>query len=234
MKLGILKAGGPPPGLARFGSYPAMFRKLLGEQAFAYRTYDVEAGELPPQPSACAAYIVTGSACGVYDPLPWIARLKHFLNEAKGKAALVGICFGHQVMAEAFGGKVVKSPKGWGMGAMSYEVVRPQPWLDNRRKITLPASHQDQVVLPPPGAAVVASSDFAPYGLLAYRDQPAMSLQLHPEFTEDYAIALTEGKRGTGPSDVEIDAAIASLHEPMDHEFAAECISSFLRSPGAR
>jgi GMP synthase-like glutamine amidotransferase len=230
LKLGILKTGEPPEALARFGGYPAMFRKLLGEDAYDYAVYDVEAGELPVRAESCDAYIVTGSSCGVYDPLPWIAQLKGFLRDAGGKAALVGICFGHQVMAEAFGGKVMKSPRGWGLGAHRYEVFAPQPWMAGETKITLPASHQDQVTEPPPAAEVVAGSDFTPYGLLAYTDQPAISLQLHPEFEPDFAIALVERQRGSGLNDEEAGRAVASLREPMDRDIAANWIRNFLRS----
>src|SRR3954447_17700611 len=101
MTLPILEPGRPPAALRdRFEAYPAMFEHLLGLGATSYH---VEAGELPLRPGDHDAYLVTGSAAGVYDPLPWIEPLKLFLREAKGKAKLVGICFGHQVMAEAFG-----------------------------------------------------------------------------------------------------------------------------------
>lgn len=230
MKLGILKTGQPPEELSRFGGYDAMFTRLLGRDAYDYAVFDVGAGQLPARAESCQAYIVTGSACGVYDPLPWIAGLKSFLRSARGRAALVGICFGHQVMAEAFGGKVVKSPKGWGVGAHRYDVLSPRPWLEGRTAMTLPASHQDQVVELPPSAEVVAGSDFAPFGLLAYTDQPAISLQLHPEFEPDYAIALVEHLRGGGLGDEKAQSAIASLRGPMDSIDAANWIRSFLRS----
>jgi len=228
LKLGILKAGSPPRSLDRFGDYPAMFRRLLGEDAYDWRIFDVEQGQFPGAADACPAYIVTGSACGAYDPLPWIADLKRFLAAAGGKAALVGICFGHQVMAEAFGGKVEKSAKGWGIGAHAYEVLRPQPWLDGAGTITLPASHQDQVVEPPPGAEVVAGSSFTPFGVLAYAGRRAISIQLHPEFEPDYAAALAELRRGAGVTDEEADRAVASLRGPLDSEKAAGWIARFL------
>lgn len=230
LKLGILKTGAPPVALARFGTYPDMFRRLLGEDTYDYSDFDVAAGVLPARTESCRAYVVTGSDCGAYDPLPWIAALKDFLNEARGRAALVGICFGHQVMAEAFGGKVVKSPKGWGLGAHCYEVLSPQPWLEGGTSITLPASHQDQVVEPPPATRTVAASGFTPYGFLAYTDQPAISLQLHPEFEPEYAIALVERRRSRGVSDEQAQRATASLNEPMDRGRAANWIRNFLQS----
>lgn len=232
MKLGILKTGAPPVGLERYGSYPAMFRKLLGEGAYDYAVFDAEAGQLPGGPDECSAYLVTGSARGAYEPLPWIAALKDFLCEASGRAALVGICFGHQVMAEAFGGRVIQSPKGWGLGLHRYEVRRPRPWLGDARTIALPASHQDQVVEVPPGAEIVAGSAFTPCGVLAYRDRPAMSMQLHPEFEADYAAALIEIRRGHGLTDEDAGQALASLRQPGDQDRAAGWISAFLRSVG--
>ena len=228
MKLGILQTGAPPAGLDHFGGYPAMFTRLLGEAAYDYAVYDVQAGHLPESADACPAYIVTGSASGVYEDLPWIAPLTAFLQQARGRAALVGVCFGHQVMAQAFGGKVIKSPNGWGQGAHRYDVRRNEPWLAGARTITLPASHQDQVVELPPGAEVIAASEFSPFGMLAWRDQRAISLQLHPEFESDYAIALAETRRGNGLSDAEVDHAVASLREPNDRAAAAGWIRAFL------
>jgi GMP synthase-like glutamine amidotransferase len=231
LKLGILKTGRPPrPAIERFGDYPAMFRGLLGEDAYRYQTFAVDEGELPDNPRACEAYIVTGSSCGVYDPEPWIGELKAFLNRARGKAALVGVCFGHQVMAEAFGGKVIKSPNGWGIGEHEYEVLRLEPWMDGAEWIRLPASHQDQVVEAPPHADVIAQNAFTPIGALAWRDQPAISLQLHPEFEPAYAIALIEARRGTRYSDDEANRAIASYGAPDDRARVGGWIKNFLKA----
>ena len=90
MRLGILKAGGPPESLAHLGSYPDMIRRHLGESRYRYVEYDVPEGQLPPQADACPAYVITGSRAGVYDPLPWIADLKAFLVGVGGKARLLG------------------------------------------------------------------------------------------------------------------------------------------------
>jgi len=217
MKLGILETGRPPRSLQpQFGDYPAMFRALLGESAYDYTTYQVFDGQWPQAPKACDAYLVTGAAAGVYDPLPWIPELKAFLVAAKGKVPLIGVCFGHQVMAEAFGGRVIKSPKGWGVGLHEYQVVHREPWLDGPDVIHVAASHQDQVVEPPPGARVIARSAFAPYGMLAYGDQPAISLQLHPEFARGYSEALLEGRRGEFYGEAAASEARKSLEAPDD------------------
>jgi GMP synthase-like glutamine amidotransferase len=223
-----LEAGAPPKGMERFGTYPEMFRRLLGDDGIAYEAFAVREGQLPLAPEACDAYVITGSACGAYDPLRWIGELKAFLVAAKGRAALVGVCFGHQLMAEAFGGKVIKSPKGWGVGEHSYRVLRREPWMDDAETIRLPASHQDQVVEAPPKAEVVAASDFTSFGALAYRDQPAISIQLHPEFEPAYAIALIESRRGGRLNEDEADRAIASFGAPDDRTRVGGWIRNFL------
>lgn len=226
MRIGILETGEPPAPLReRFGRYDAMFRKLLGDED-DFTTYEVQAGELPADPAEQEAYIVTGSPAGVYDDLPWIEPLKHFLRAAKGKAKLVGICFGHQIMAEAFGGRVEKSARGWGVGLHRYDVRERAPWMDDVDSFACPVSHQDQVVEPPPGARLLAGSGFNGFGLIEYRDQPAISFQCHPEFEPAYAKALIELRRERLP---EPDAAIASLDRPNDRDRLAAWIRRFLQ-----
>jgi GMP synthase-like glutamine amidotransferase len=228
VKLGLLETGYPPRALQpQFGDYPGMFRDLLGEDAYAYQTFKVMEGELPARPDACDAYLVTGSPAGVYDGRPWIAPLLDFLRAAKGEVALVGICFGHQAMAQAFGGQVVRSAKGRAAGLQEYLVVGRESWMDEAASIRLAAAHQDQVVELPPTARVVAGSTFAPYGMLAYGDQPAISLQLHPEFETAYAKALVE--REGAPYDVAAaDAALRSYDQPDDRRRVAGWIRAFL------
>ncbi|MDB5453550.1 MAG: glutamine amidotransferase, class [Caulobacteraceae bacterium] len=230
MRLGVLKTGQPPePEHQRFGGYPEMFKALLGPEAYDYTVYAADEGELPAGPRDCDAYLVTGSSCGVYDGLPWIDGLLDFLNRARGQAALVGVCFGHQAMAQAFGGQVVKAPQGWGVGLQTYEVLGAEPWMDvAAAEVRLPASHQDQVVVPPPGTEVFAASAFSPYGGLVWRDQPAMSIQLHPEFQPAYAKALIEARRGSRYSDEQADAAIATYAGADDRALVGGWIARFL------
>lgn len=228
LRIGLLETGEPPGDLLNaFGGYGAMFQALLGE-GHVYRAYDVQRGELPADPAENDAYVITGSAAGVYDPLPWIEPLKAFLRRAKGETPLVGVCFGHQVMAEAFGGKVVKSEKGWGVGLHAYQVTELAPWMDGADAVAVPASHQDQVVEPPPGARVLAGSAFTPYGMLSYDEARAISMQFHPEFDPAYAKALIEARRGTRFSEEQADAAIATLGEANDRARMAEWINRFL------
>jgi GMP synthase-like glutamine amidotransferase len=224
MTLAILETGLPPrPLIAEYGRYPDMFAKLLGPDLVG-RSYDVARGELPGRPDAHPAYLVTGSDAGVYDPLPWIEPLKAFLNDAKGKALLVGICFGHQAMAEAFGGRVEKSDKGLGVGLQDY-VVAPADWIDGPAQVRVPTWHQDQVVEQPPGARVIASNDFCPIAGLAYADQPAISFQFHPEFEPDFMTAMIALEADALP---DAGAAAASLRAPNDSARVGGWIRSFV------
>ena len=224
MKVAILETGRPPDPLAdEFGSYPDMFAKLLGS-AYEIQSFDAENGELP-EPGAHDAYLLTGSPAGVYDPLPWIAPLMEFIRSANG-AKMIGVCFGHQVMAQALGGEVIKSPKGWAAGLNRYDVVHPERWTNGEREIAIPASHQDQVVVQPPNTTVVAASDFTPFAALAWTDRPAISFQFHPEFSVGYAKALIEKRfdKVNNP-----DAALASLDAPNDNARVGQWIRNFLK-----
>lgn len=225
MKIAILETGRPPGALAeQFGDYPTMFEQMLGHE-FEIRRFDVEGGELP-DPAADCGYLITGSPAGVYEQLEWIGPLQEFIRAAH-RSKMVGICFGHQVMAQALGGEVVKSDKGWGAGLHRYSIVRQEPWMDEPSTISIPASHQDQVVIAPPNAQVTVSSNFTAFAGLAWKDRPAISFQFHPEFAPAFAKALIEKRYDVVPDP---DAAIASLDAPNDNERVAGWIRRFLKA----
>jgi GMP synthase-like glutamine amidotransferase len=226
MKIAILETGRPPGALAEeFGDYPTMFARMLGP-GFETERFDVAAGDLPGDPGEHGAYLITGSPAGVYEPLPWIAPLSAFIRGAS-ESRMVGICFGHQIMAEALDGRVEKSEKGWGAGLHRYSVVRHEPWMDGATEIAVPASHQDQVVVQPPGTRIVAQSSFTPFAALEWTDRPAISFQFHPEFEPQFAKALIEKRYDLVP---EPDASIASLDAPNDNARVAGWIRQFLSS----
>lgn len=230
MNIGILETGRLPDALSdKYPSYPAMFERLLDKSGANFRTYAVLDGELPKSPTECDAWLITGSKYGVYDGYDWIEKLKGFVRDAyAAKRPVVGICFGHQLIAEALGGKVEKSDKGWGVGRHSYDVLEKPDWMtDDKDSFTLQVSHQDQVVKVPEGAKVLASSDFCPNALLAYGDW-AVSFQGHPEFDAKFTEELIHMRRGTVLPEELADAALANLHEGEDSDAVARWIAAFL------
>lgn len=232
IRIAILETGAPPPALAAVhGDYPAMFRALLGE-GFAFETFDVRAGQAP-DPDAFDAAILTGSAAGVYESDPWIADLLDWIRAAKGRTRLVGICFGHQAMAQALGGRVEKSDRGWGVGLHRYDVVSAEPWMvPAAATVAIPASHQDQVVDKPAGARVILKSDFTPLAGLAW-DDDAISLQAHPEFTPAFATGLTAGRHDRiDPALVE--RAVDSLKAADDRATVGGWIARFVTATSPR
>ena len=108
------------------GSYPQMFEQMV-RAAYGSVTFDtvsIPAGEKLPEAGKLAAILITGSSAGVYDGLDWIAPLEQFVRDAHGrKVPMVGVCFGHQLIAQALGGVARKSEKGWGLGRHVYDVA---------------------------------------------------------------------------------------------------------------
>lgn len=233
MKLTILETGlVPEPIRADFDDYPAMFRQLLSVSApdLQFETVSVIRGDRLPAPSEIEAVLITGSPAGVYDADPWIAPLMEFIRSAAAdRVPQVGICFGHQILAEALGGKVIKSEKGWGVGRHTYEMRTCPDWTegDCPAAISVPVSHQDQVVALPPGASVIAASEFTPFAGLDYGETPAMSFQCHPEFSPVYSSALYGIRRDRLGVET-VDAADASLAEPLDNARLGRWITRFL------
>lgn len=225
-RIAILKTGAPPPALvAEHGDYPAMFQALLGP-GFQTRAFDVVADEWP-DPVEFDAAIITGSAAGVYEADVWIGALMDWIRAARGRTRLVGICFGHQAMAQALGGRVEKSARGWGVGLHRYQVASPEPWMEPMvTTVALPASHQDQVVERPAEARVLLRSDFTPFAGLAWGED-AISMQPHPEFTRDYASALTGG-RADRIDPALMRTALDSLKAPDDRALVGGWIRRFL------
>ena len=224
--IAVLETGRPPAALQpTHGDYSSMFADLLG-QGFETQTFDIQAVDLP-NAAAFDGAIITGSAAGVYEDHVWIPPLLDWIRNARGRTRLVGVCFGHQAMAQALGGRVEKSGRGWGVGLHRYQVIEAQSWMvPSLSEIALSASHQDQVVVKPEDARVTLASDFTPYAGLAWGDD-AISLQPHPEFSRAFTGALVEGRRGRIETAV-VDRALESLEAEDDRAPVADWIRGFL------
>ena len=232
MKLTLVQPTDVPEALrSRFGPYDDMFKRMFAGEGFAFETVRLSDGAPLPDPAGLEAVLITGSSAGVYDNhLSWMGPLRQFIREAyAAKTPMVGICFGHQIMADALGGDVRKSDKGWGLGRHVYGITqRPKSIGGDLPEFAIACSHQDQVLTPPEEAEVFMASDFTPNAGLAYRNGAAISLQPHPEFSDEYALALAELRRGKAP-DTLIDAALASVSRRSDSAEMAGYLAAFLR-----
>ncbi|WDR06727.1 type 1 glutamine amidotransferase [Devosia rhodophyticola] len=232
MQITIIQTGQVPPALAdTFEPYPQMFEAMFdGTGAhFDFETIAVHEGAPLPDPVGLAAIVITGSSAGVYDDLIWMAPLRQFIRDAYAAGTrMVGICFGHQIMADALGGDVGKSEKGWGLGRHTYAVTnRPDFMADAPQTLAIACSHQDQVKVPPAAARVIMASDFTPNAGLMYENGAALSFQPHPEFDNDFMLALAALRRGQVPDQL-VEAAEASVSTPSDSKALAGYIATFL------
>ena len=220
MKIGILQAGHAPDTMRpQTGDYADLFVHLLRDRGFTFQTYDVVDMDFPEDVHACRGWLLTGSKHGAYEDLPFIAPLETFVRDAyAARMPMVGVCFGHQIIAQALGGEVRKFEGGWAVGRQTYD------W--DGRTLALNAWHQDQVTRAPEGARVLASNDFCKNAALVY-DDIALTLQAHPEFENDFTLRLGH-ERGEGvvPEPL-LTAARATSDEPIDNHFVAEQIADF-------
>ncbi|MCB1972001.1 MAG: gamma-glutamyl-gamma-aminobutyrate hydrolase family protein [Geminicoccaceae bacterium] len=212
-RIGILQTGHTPVELAdRFESYGVMVRDMVARSGkdFAYEIFPVIDGNFPQSPDSCDGWVITGSRFGAYDDIPWIRRLEGFIRDGFAqRVPMVGICFGHQIMAKALGGRVEKAAAGWGVGPHEYQLLEAPGWLD-KAVIEINVMHQDQVLDAPADSRVIASSPFCPVAALAFGDN-GLSFQGHPEFDNSYEHALIEGRRGSVVPGPVADAGLARL-----------------------
>jgi GMP synthase-like glutamine amidotransferase len=235
MRVTILETGRAPGRLSEdFPRYPEMFVSLLSkaDESLAFESVALLDGETLPDPAGVEAAVITGSPFGVYDSTPWMHRLRDFVRRAFASGTpMVGICFGHQVIADAMGGHVRKSEKGWGVGRHTYQILERRPWMSHAgSSLSLSVSHQDQVISPPKGAVTLARSAHTEHAMIVYEEAPVMSVQGHPEFGDAFSTALYSARRGKSLSDEQVNIAIESLRQPEDNALVGEWIVNFLRS----
>ena len=222
MKIGILQTGHVNEQLVEEnGDYPEIFAHFLKGQDLSFVDFAVCDGAFPDGPHAADGWLITGSKFGAYEDLPWIAPLETLIrNIYASDRPMVGICFGHQIIAQALGGRVEKFAGGWSVGRQEYTL--------NGETLALNAWHQDQIVALPDGAEVISSTPFCANAALLYGNQ-IFTLQPHPEIDRTYIKGLLDVRApGVVPEPLRKEA-IAQLDRDTDSARLANMIARFFK-----
>ena len=214
----------------QFGDYPQMFMRIFREVAPDCEFACVDVREGVPSEITCDAYLITGSRHSVYEPLPWIPPLVQFLREVlvSGRKIL-GICFGHQLMAHYFGGEVAQAAQGWAVGGQANTISRHLQCMDDGADtVRLLSSHKDQVQKLPPDGEVYLTSDICPIAGFTVGEQ-IITVQGHPEFVKPYSEALMTFRREILGETV-FQSGIDSLSENTDEHRVVRWLVNFAAS----
>lgn len=191
--------------LEEYGDYDRMYRDMLRkvDPSVEVVAYDAIGGELPSSPDECDGWIISGSGFSAYDDEPWIEALRAFVRDIHAhRARLLGVCFGHQIVAEALGGEVCPSSK-FRLGPGTYQLDATDWW--DGGEVSIPAFHGDVVVMPPPEAEVIGRTEGIDVGAMRIGDH-ILTIQNHPEYQPHYFDVLID-RRGQGlPDDLKADA----------------------------
>ncbi len=198
MKIGLLQCDHvSPENRAAFGDYSDFFETLFRQYApeIIFELFDVQQNEYPEKPDQYAGFIGTGSSRSVWENEDWINRFKKFVRDLYHNGnKFIGICFGHQMIAEALGGKCEKSDRGWGVGVKKVVICREKNWMKPKQdSYHLIVSHQDQVIKLPEKAEVLGGNEHCPHSMITVGSH-FLGIQAHPEFTPAYSRKLMQSR----------------------------------------
>lgn len=211
---------------AEFGDYPDMFANLFPE--FEWTVFDVCNGHFPENLDEHEVYFASGSMRSVYEKEDWIIRLLGVVREIyQQKKYFVGFCFGHQLIGESLGGKVMKSPNGWCVGVHEFEIQQQEKWMQPfQNSVRLLMMCQDQVVQLSENSTVLAGNEQCPVGIFQV-GETMLGIQAHPEFSKEYDQLLMENRVDRMGESV-VKNGVESLEKEIDAELMREWVKRFI------
>jgi GMP synthase-like glutamine amidotransferase len=223
-----------PAVVDQYVSYGAMTETMFAAAGvrWQFERFNATKSEYPDSFDAYDAVLLTGSRADSFSDEPWVVTLRERVGELlEQRKKLLGICFGHQLIAFCLGAQVGRAPQGWGMGRMTYDWCGPTPLKtpDAAQSMSLLASHQDQVLTLPAGATLLARSDFCPVAAYQVGDH-ALCVQPHPEFVADYSAYLLEKRRALVGEECHAIAR-AGLGQGHDGLDVARFMQAFVERP---
>lgn len=233
-KLGILDCDIILPHLRiDFANYGEAFVNYFEHHCpgvFNYEIYHLKEGDHLPHINSCDAFLITGSKSSANDNDDWIISLSQFILECNETSKpMIGICFGHQLIAKVLGGTVQKHDAGWGVGVATSSVVEHYPWMiPQMNEVNLLVSHQDQVSLLPPDATQILTNEFCLNAGFCIPSR-ALCFQGHPEFTIPYSKVLMI-HRINDIGETTFDVALNSLEKELDADIVALWTIQFLKA----
>lgn len=229
-RVGLLMVGHVAPTSTHIaGDYPELFGSLLAGEDIELVRYDLDEDRFPGSVDECDGWLLAPSRCSVYDDHAWIRSAEDLLRDlVRHERKYVGICFGHQLAAQALGAPVIRAAGGWEVGVHDYEIVESRAWMTpSASTVAVIASHEDQVVSVPDGSSLLARTDGCPVAGLLIGER-AWTLQPHPEFVPALADDLLVRRRELIGAD-RVAGARATLDRQLDRLTIGRWIAAFLR-----
>jgi GMP synthase (glutamine-hydrolysing) len=227
----IVKTGEPVPRVReRRGEFHDLIREAIGDAwRGPYAVTDPREDAPLPSPRSASAVVITGSAANVPNREPWMLRAEAWLREVVASGVpTFGICFGHQILAQALGGEVQRNPRGREIGTLQIHAFEPSPIFEGiDPTFHANVTHVDTVVRLPPGARSLARSPMEDNHAIQFTET-CYGVQFHPEIDADVMRGYVEARREVLEAEgFQVDAMLSAIHDAL---MGKRALANFVRA----